>query len=60
MKVKILFLIFLSAIYVYVTKDLSLYEKELKSHEYKGNMSNKAKGIYIIKSDKGMMKICVK
>ena len=56
MKVKILFLIFLSAIYVYVTKDLRLYEKELKSHEYKGNMSNKAKlysllGIKKVSSD---------
>ena len=43
MKVKILFFIFLSVIYVYVAKDLSLYDKELKSHDYKGSMSNKAK-----------------
>lgn len=56
MKVKILFLIFLLSIYVYIVKDLSLYDKELKSHDYKGSMSNKAKlysllGIKKVSSD---------
>ena len=56
MKVKILFLIFLSVIYAYIAKDLSLYDKELKSHDYKSSMNNKAKlysllGIKKVSSD---------
>ncbi len=56
MKVKILFLIFLSAMYAYVAKDLSLYDEKLKSYGYKGSMSNKAKlysllGIKKVSSD---------
>ncbi len=56
MKVKILFLIFLSTIYIYINRELNIYHERIKENSYKEEVSNEVKiyqflGIKKISSD---------